>query len=60
MKQAMERIPNEWPEYNDIKLGDCLHVLRTHRGRTITLKPDDPTKQLTFYEDLLTMFEQYS
>ena len=35
MKQALVRLPNERPECNDIKLGDCLHLLRTHRGRTI-------------------------
>ena len=36
MKQALVRLPNERPECNDIKLGDCLRLLRTHRGRTIT------------------------
>ena len=35
MKQALVRVPNEWPECNDIKLGDCLRLLRTHHGRTI-------------------------
>ena len=35
MKQALVRLPNESPECNDIKLGDSLRLLRTHRGRTI-------------------------
>ena len=35
MKQALVRLPNERPECNDIKLGDCLRLLHTHRGRTI-------------------------
>ena len=37
MKQALVHLPNERPECNDIKLGDCLRLLRTHRGRTIVL-----------------------
>ena len=37
MKQALVSLPNERPECNDIKLGDCLRLLRTHRGRTIIL-----------------------
>ena len=35
MKQALVRLPNERPECNDIKLGDCLRLLHTHRGPTI-------------------------
>ena len=34
---TLVRLPNERPECNDIKLGDCLRLLRTHRGRTIVL-----------------------
>ena len=37
MKQALVRLPNERPECNDIKLGDCLRLLRTHRGGTIVV-----------------------
>ena len=35
MKQALVRLTNERRECNDINLGDCLRLLRTHRGRTI-------------------------
>ena len=38
MKQALVRLPNERPECNDIKLGDCLYLFRTHRGRSIAPK----------------------
>ena len=37
MKQALVRLTNERPECNDIKLGDCLRLLRTHRGPTIVI-----------------------
>ena len=47
MKQALVRLPNERPECNDIKLGDCLRLLHTHRGRTIEIH-DTTTRWVGF------------
>ena len=51
MKQVLVRLPNERPECNDIKPGDCLRLLRTHRGRTIARKATSPCDYVLFAKE---------